>query len=893
MSINSRVRSWWKALAHRSRFENEVETELRFHLENYAADLVRSGVEREEAMRRAKVELGMLPAQKEECRRALGLRTWDDLRSDLRYAVRQLRSAPAFTLTVVLVLALGIGVNAAMFSIIDATLLRWLPYPNSRELVTLVPLDAKGVASFRSYADLEEWQRQSHAATMAIYGLASRYLKTPEDDQIVSALEVSADFFTVIGTPPAMGRGFAPEEQVPGKGKVMVLSDRVWRNYFHADPAILGRQVTTNDVSYTVVGVMPPQFAFPIEDPVAQVWIPLEITPKHHVRDFSTPPYEVIARLKPGSSLRIVGAELTAIQQRLVPLYDKQNVDVAPLRVEAVRYRDTLVKNARPALRALMLAVGIIWLIACANVANLMLARGMARQRELAVRGALGASHGRLVRQLFTESLLLSIIGAAAGLGLAQIALKIFDKALSAQLNLPEHLAPNPMVLSALLALSVLSAIVFGLLPAFLAARTPIEHAMRQGPQQAGSSRRKHRLQQGMVVAEIGLSLVLLIACGLLLRTVFALRKVPLGFRTDHVLMVQLKMPRYKYRGLDLNQAVYRPLLEKVQQMNGVKNAGLTTIVPLNKGFDITMTVYITHEGKGAAPPTRIDAKLRAAGPELQEVLGFRMVQGRFFNEQDTPDSQPVAVVNRAFAQLYTPDGNIIDHFTLNLGPGRQARIVGVMDDFHQAAINQPSSPEIDVCATQLKPTDGFYQPTLQAHVELAVRTTNDPANFIPDLRRAMVELNPDLKGSVFSTMDEVVETAMGSQVLAAHLLEFFAGAALVVALAGLYGLLTYLVTQRTQELGVRLALGAQRGRIIQLVLRQAGWMLLAGTAIGAVLTWFSSRTLAAFLYGVKPGDIGTITIVSAVLLLSGLAAAYLPARRAAHVNPVEALRRS
>jgi hypothetical protein len=304
------------------------------------------------------------------------------------------------------------------------------------------------------------------------------------------------------------------------------------------------------------------------------------------------------------------------------------------------------------------------------------------------------------------------------------------------------------------------------------------------------------------------------------------------------------------------------------------------------------MVTFFVGHGKNAGPPTRIDAKLRAAGPELQDVLGFHMYQGRYFNQQDTADSAPVAVVNRAFAQLYAPGGDVVDKTSVGLGKERQARIVGVMDDFHQASINEPAVPEIDFCAPQLKETDGFYQPTMQVHVELAVRTVNDPAKFIPDLRSAMTEVSPDLKGSVFTTMDQVVEDSMGSQLLAARLLELFAGSALLVALAGLYGLLSYLVAQRRQELGVRLALGAQRGSIIQLVLRQAGWMLLGGAAIGALLAYFFSHTLAGFLYGVKTSDLWTMLTVSLVLLVSGMIAAYLPARRAAHVDPLEALRR-
>src|SRR5215472_700113 len=433
MSALSRMRSWWRALVHRQQAESDVETELRFHIESYTADLMRSGVAPDEALRRAKAELGSTAAQRDEWRASIGLRAWDDLRADVRYAFRQLRSAPGFTVTVLTVLALGIGANAAMFSVIDATLLRWLPYSRPSEILTFTTVDAKGTPSFATYADFEEWQRQSRTlSSVACYLPNSAYVKASGDDQMVSAPAVTANFFTVLGTAPALGRGFIADEQIPGKGKVVVLSDRAWQTLLRADPDIVGKQVTVNNVPYTVVGVMPPRFAFPIDDPTTQIWLPLETTPNYHQRNFSTPPCESIGRMQKGANLAAVQAELTAIQLRLAPLYGNEKLtDLAPSGVEATRYRDTLVKNARPALRALWLAVAIIWLIACANVANLMLARGMARQREIAVRGALGASRWRLLRQLITESLLLSFAGGLAGLALAQLLLKVFDKALN------------------------------------------------------------------------------------------------------------------------------------------------------------------------------------------------------------------------------------------------------------------------------------------------------------------------------------------------------------------------------------------------------------------------------------------------------------------------------
>ena len=895
MSLPARIRSWWKALAHRERTESELEAELSFHMEASAEDLMRGGMTRDAAMRQLRLELGSAAAHKERWRLAVGLRSWDDFRADLRYSARQLRRSPAFTLTVLLVLALGIGANAAMFSIVDATLLRWLPYSRPNELVTISAEDSKGRPTWASFADVEVWQQRSQTlASLGYYYPGSAYLKSPAGEQLVDSTQVSANLFTVLGVQPAMGRGFTADEQVPGKGSVVVLSHAVWRNMFQSDPAIVGKQVTLRGLPQTVVGVMPPSFVFPAEGKEPQIWVPIEITEKHHVRDFSTGPPDVIARIRKELGTAAATAELTTIQQALAPLYTIGKGEFAPSRVKLTGYRESLTKDARPALIALLAAVAVIWLIACANVANLMLARGMARQREIAVRGALGASQWRIVRQLFTESLLLSAIGTLAGIALAQIALLVFNKTLSAKLDLPEHLAPNLPVLGALLGLTVLSAMLFGLLPAWLAARTPLEHSLRQGTSQAGASRNRHRLQKVMMVAEIGLSLVLLISCGLLLRTVFALRHVPLGFRTEHVLIVQPKFPKYKYRGQDISRAVYKPLLERVQQMNGVMAASLTTIVPLHKGFDSQLVLYDDHDGKSSVPPTRVEAKMRATGPELQDVLGFTMYQGRFCSLQDTADSPPVAVVNRAFANQYSSNGSIINKLKVTLGgKDRQATIVGVMDDFHQSAIQSPSLPEVDFCANQLRQSDGFYQVMVGVHIDLAIRTTRDPETFIPDLRRAMVEMNPDLKDSSFTTMSQVVEDAMGSQLLAAHLLELFAGSALLVALAGLYGLLTYLVTQRTQELGVRLALGAQRTDIVHMLLKQAFWLLAAGAALGVGLAYLSSRVLATFLYGVKPGDLWTLSAVTILLLACGLAAAYVPSRRASRLDPLQALRES
>ena len=894
MSVWSKVRSWWKAVTHRAALDSQLDAELSFHIDAYAEDLMHQGIEREDALRRARMELGGIAAQKEYCRSSIGLRAWDDVVADVRYGLRQLHRTPVFTVTVLLVLALGIGANAAMFSIVDATLLRWLPYHQPNQLVSLYLADAKGDPSWAFYQDIMEWQKAAPGIeSLGYYANVEGYLQTSSGGQEFSAYQVSANLFSVLGVQPARGRAFMMDEQMPGRSNVVVLSDAVWRTMLRADPDAIGKQVTLNDKPYTVVGIMPPGFVFPANDKSAQLWIPAELTPAHlrPISGYETPIYEVIARLRPGASADSVSAVLSGLESRLVSLYPSKLRFSRPLtRVDAMAYRATLVKDSRPALLALIAVVAIMWLIACANVANLMLARAMARQREIAVRGALGASRSRIVRQLFTESLLLSLLGSIAGLGLAQLALEVFNQTLRTRLNLPDHFAPDFPLLCALLLLSVLSAVLFGFLPASLAARTPLEHSLRQGSVQAGEARASRRVQQAMVVAEIALSLVLLVACGLLLRTVFALRRVPLGFRTDHVLMLEPKLSRFKYRNIDTHQAVYEPLLHRIQQLPGVESAAITTVLPLHRGFAAILELDVAA-GNSTSPTLKMDAQLKAAGPELQDVLRFQMARGRFFNHQDTADSPLVAVVNQAFARKYLPAGDVMEKFSVRLARGREAKIIGVIDDFHQASIDKPAFPEIDLCAPQLRRSDGFYQPTLLAHVEVAIRSKADPEAVIPALRRSMLAINPDLEAGKIETMHQIVEDSMGSQLLAAHLLELFGAVALLIALAGLYGLLSYLVAQRGHELSVRLALGAQRSHIINMLLGQAARMLLAGAAIGIALAYLSSHLMTSFLYGVAPHDPGTILAVTILLLCCGLAAAFVPARVASRCDPMEALR--
>jgi predicted permease len=809
-----------------------------------------------------------------------------------------MRHAPGFSISVIVVLALGIGANAAMFTVLEGTLFRPLPYAKPERLVRLDVVSQKGEPTFANLADLVVWRQRAHTLSeIAYYSTDAGYVHTPEAEQKIVAVAASENLFHMLGASPAIGRSFAAAEQQPGKSNVAVLSDAVWRSQFHGDPKVLGQTVHIDNAVFTVIGVMPRGFAFPADGSPAQVWEPATLDASVFSRNFDGPSYKTIARLREGAGIQAVNAELSDIQKQLLPLYTSQFASVtAPAGVNVTGYRYGLAaKDQRTALLALLGATGVLWLIACANVACLMLARTAAQRREMAVRSALGASRWRLIRQTLAEALLLSLIAGAAGLGLAMAALRFFEHSLTTQLDPNLNLHPDGRVLLALLALSLVSTMLFALVPARLASSVPVEQALRQDGAQAGTGRHQHRLQRVLVVSELALTLTLLVCCGLLLRTVFALRKAPLGFRTDHVYVIDPQLPRYKYEALDANATVYKPLLERLKTIPGVQSAAIATVAPLEqKSHTVQLTLAMSKKNGDAG--TLIKATLRAGGPELQQVLGFGMARGRYFNAQDTPDSQLVAVVNSAFAKLYETDNGDIGGFSLGMVAAngekpRGFKIVGVVDDLHQVGIADPAMPEIDIDAAQLLPSDGFYPATLEGHAELILRSSRDAKSLVPDLGGVMRQFNGDLAGSKISTMDQIVEDAMGSQVLAAHLLEALGGLALLVALAGLYSLLAYLVTLRTRELGLRLALGAQREDILSLVLRGAGALLLAGTAIGIGVSLAAARLLHGFLFGVKQNDVPTLVCASLLLLLVGTFAAWVPARRASRLEPMEALR--
>jgi predicted permease len=882
----------------------ELEEEIQTHLQMDIQDRKDRGESSEQARAAAMREFGNVALIEDVTREIWGWVWLERLGQDLRYALRQLRRSPVFTITVVATLALGLGATAAMFTVVDHVLLRPLPYKDSRQLVEIKESGKRGTVSFGTpFLDLQQWRQRSRSLKEIAFYTSDKHISFLDGDTAstrVSAPQVSANLFALLGVPPAIGRGFEGQSDgsaLPKEGHSLILSDSIWRSTFGSDPNILGKIVKLNGKSFVVIGVMPRGFAFPFSTAIPLVWLPNVIGSKDAVRTRNvTPSYQVIARLNSDVTLRSAETELKAIQPEVTKEYtDPYDRDLVAS-VQLQRYDDSLVgSDLKKALLALFGASGVLWLIACVNSTSLMLARATARQREIAVRGALGARRWRIVQQLAVEGLLLSAIASALGLGLAMLMLKLFERGLTTQFHIHEQMTANINVIGLLVALTVVSALLCSVWPAIAAAKKPIEPALRQGGPQSSSGVVQYRTRASLVVVQIAMSLILLVGCGLLLRTIYALRHVPLGFRTDHIIITNMTIPAYKFAGQNMTTELYQPLVDRANHLPGVQAATLMNAVPLENTFKMQFTFGVA--GNSAADVRRRDlvAQFRAVGPEMQRVFAFQMLKGRFFNEEDTASTQPVAVVNRAFVKAYfggnEPPEKILGENLFAYSKDKRAVVIGVLDDERQVSIAQQSQPEIEVAIPQITPGTGFYKGAEGLAMDLAVRTDRTPSSIIPELRELMRQASPELSDSAFTTMDQIVEDSYGSQQLAARLLIVFGGSALIVCITGIYGLLAYLVAHRTKELGLRIALGAQRGDVMWLILRQAGWMLIAGSTLGLVLAYMTSLLLRTFLYNITAHDPWTMAAVTLLLLGGGLAASYLPARRAAMVDPIEALR--
>ena len=889
-----RLRMRMRALFGRGGESARLDDELEFHLERQIAENVASGMSAKEARAAALRVFGNPTLLREQTRATWGWGRLESVVRDARFVAIAIRRRPGFAVTVVGTLALGIGAAAAMFTVVDHVLLRPAPYRDADRLVMIQETDGT-IRNWESpWIDIEQWRAQSRSFSQ-IEGSGKmsgrNFLMGPNAALEVDGERVSPGLFGMLGVRPVLASGFVNADVRSGENaRAVILSDAVWKEVFGGDRNILGKGVRINNDSYTVAGVMPAGFRYPAAISFApQVWVPIQLSSEEQARAFKAMQFIAMARLRPGVSVEQARAEMLLVQTRVAPQYtdDVLRHDHASVHVDV--YADSLVgKDVRNALLALLGASGVLWLIASLNATNLFLARNTSRQRESAMRMALGASRWRLMQFTLVEGLMLSALAVLLGVGLAMGSVKLLTHELRLRLPVPAPATVDAWIVLALAGLTILTTLVATAWPALLAARTSVGPALKQGGMQTGSSLGQHRIRGVVVASEIAMSLTLIATCGLLLRTIYTLRHVPLGFRTDHVIVAHLSIPSYRFTGQNMTDTLYLPLLDHVQHLHGVESAGLMTEVPLAKRFvvhlELALNGHTTH------------AYMKTVSPDLQKVFGFRMAAGRFFGPQDTATSQPVIVVNNAYAVEHSPDPHnplaILGYKLLSLRKGGpQMTIIGVIDDERQDKVASPAVPEVELAIPQITPESGFYQPIEAVAMDLAVRTERPANEFIPELRMVLKQASPELQSATITTMDQIVEDSYGSQRLAAHLLEIFGGVALVLCMAGLYGLLAYVVSQRTRELGVRIALGADRGDLLWMVIRQAGVMLLAGVAVGMGLTLASGKLVSGFLYGVSAHDGWTLVAAPVLLLAVGLVAAYLPARRAASVDPMEALR--
>jgi putative ABC transport system permease protein len=867
-----------RSLFKRGSVEQELSDELRFHLEKLTEENVAKGMTPEEARYAALRELGGVEQIKEECRDMRRVNNIENLMQDLRYGLRMLARNRAFTGVAILTLALGIGANTAIFSVVDAVLLRPLPFEHPSSLVWATerfPFN-HGASNVIS-PDFIGWKDHNQVFEQigAFGGGVGANLTAAGEPARVSVTQVTAGFFPMLGVQPIAGRTFLPAEAKQGQEHVALLNEALWRSRFGGDPHILGKTVRLDDAAYTVVGVMPANLRYPAAD----VWTPLALDAdvfSPHSPRWSI--LTVIARLKPGVEIGRAQSDLQLVTQQMDREYPPQAARFrAHERVEVLPLHALLVQNVRSLLLILLGVVGCVLLIACANVANLLLSRGVLRGREMAVRAALGARRLRLIRQLLTEGLLLAAAGGVLGLLAGLWGTKILEQLIPP--NLPSDIHLDLRILAFSAAIAVLALLVFGFVPAFIASRTDVSEALKAGGLQAGAAPPAHRLRALMAAGEIALSLILLAGAGLLVRSFLRLTEVELGFDSHGLLLATVQRPLNISFESRQHAAFFHDALERIRSLPGVKDAALATHYPLEHFNNSTLMLNI----KGAEnfhPPQPIP--ITAISPDYFRVMRIRLLKGRAFGEGDTGGAQGVVIVNESFARMaFKGRDPLAQQISFGPPPAPWTEVVGVVADTRDNALEQEPIPEIFVPYLQ--------QPAFS--MTFVLRTPASPQALVGSVRQAVEGVDKNQPLSEAKTMDEVLANSVAPRRFQMMLLGLFALLALVLAAVGIYGVVTYSCSQRVHEFGIRMALGAERRDLLQMVIRQGAKLALIGVCIGIGGALALTRFLSSMLYGVQPTDPLTLVAVSLILTAVALLASYIPARRATKVDPIVALR--
>jgi putative ABC transport system permease protein len=799
----------------------------------------------------------------------------ETLFKDIRYGIRSLLKRPGFAAVALLTLALGIGANSAMFSVVNAVLLRPLSYPESDRIVVLQGVNPaqRITQSNMSVPDFADWQKQNQVfEQLAGFVTGGALLVSGDEPERVRAAGVSADFFPLFRTNAIKGRTLQAEDSQKGRDPVVLLSYGLWQRRFGADQNVIGSKVMLSGKSTTVVGVMPAGFDYPER---SELWVPFSLDAAEERRDNRY--VEVITRLKPGVTLSQAQAQMDTINQRLAQTYVETNTGWS---VKLTKLQERLVGAMRLSLLVLLGAVAFVLLIACANVANLLLARAAARQKEIAVRTALGASRWRVVRQLLTESVMLSLAGGALGLLLSVWLTRLFITVSPPNTPRFDEIKPDVRVFAFTLALTVITGLVFGLAPALQASRIDLNERLKEGGR-TGSGASHNRLRSLMMVSEIALSFMLLVGAGLLMKSFMRLREISPGFNADNVLTMRVSLLPAKYPEGEPRVQLLRQTVEHLKAIPGVQSAGAVLSLPLG-GDTFLVGRSLIREGHPATPEESSNALYLAATPDYFRTLQIPVIRGRGFTEQDTAQNPKVVIVNETLArQLWPGESPIGKHFTIWRDEKFPREIVGVDVDT-KPSLDDEAGPQMYV---------PYAQDSSWGGMSLVIRTNGDPTAMTAAVRNEIRALDKGIPIFNVKTMNDVLVTSVGPRRTPMLLLSAFAGVALLLAMIGIYGVTAYYVTQRTQEIGIRMALGAQMSDVVKLVLKSGMTLALIGLAVGLAGAFALTRLMSSLLFGVNPTDVVTFATVSLCLLVTALIACYLPARRATKVDPLVALR--
>ena len=801
------------------------------------------------------------------------------MNKDLRYAIRQFMKKPGFTAVAVLTLALGIGANAAIFSVVNAVLLRPLPLGEPDRLIKLWETFTPGGQSqaFQgtvSVPNLKDWLEQNDVFTgIATWQFSSFGLQGQDHPERALGATVSANFFDVSGVQPVAGRGFAEGEDTAGRNRVVVLSDNLWRRNFGADREIINRSITLGGEDHTIIGVMPAWFRFPSAS--TELWVPLVPT-ESQIQSRGSHWMFAMGRLKPSVALEQAQEQMTSIARRLEEQYPNEQ---AGRSIKLIPLQEETVQNVRPALMVLLGAVAFVLLIACTNVANLLLARAASRRKEIAIRTSLGASRARLIRQFLTESVLLAVVGGALGLLLALWSLDALLALAADSLPRAGEVRLDWRVAGFTSLLSIVTGIVFGLAPALQSSKMEVQSVLKESGA-GGASARRNKLRSLLVVVEVASAIVLLVGAGLLIKSFIRLQQTETGFKAENLLTMGVALPQAKYSTPQAVPAFYRQTLERIAALPGVEAAGAISLLPIQQ---TGTNGDIAIEGQGPYPPGQAPlAEYRTVSPDYFRAMGIPLLTGRFLDERDQEKSAPAILVNQALVNSFL-EGRDPLGTRIQAGSPDWITIVGVVGDVKQSGITRETRPEIYFPYTQV----GNFVPSMS----LVVRSSLDTATLTAAIRREVQAVDPAQPIHNIRTMEAVIARSVSNDRLNMILLSIFASVAVALAVIGIYSVMSYTVTQSTRDIGIRMALGAERSDIVRMVVGQGLGLTSIGAVAGLASSFALTRLLASLLYSVSATDAATFAVVPVLLVAVSALACFIPARRATRVDPIVALR--